>query len=117
MCTSGLVVGCDHHPPITHSTLTLTLPASLLTYYAQPLSPNLLLPSNEIYKQIKEEAKKKEWEFDQQIMKQYADMLDKQEKARLAQLEKLKEWQAKQEREAAARPEAKRWIDPAIVEK
>jgi hypothetical protein len=33
------------------------------------------------------------------------------------QVEKLKAWQAAQEREAAVRPEAKRWIDPAIVER
>jgi hypothetical protein len=50
-------------------------------------------------------------------MQQYAAMLDKQEAARLAQLEKLKEWQAKQEKEAQQRPEAKRWIDPALIDK
>lgn len=33
------------------------------------------------------------------------------------QFEKLKAWQAAQEREAAVRPEAKRWIDPALVER
>lgn len=33
------------------------------------------------------------------------------------QVEKLKAWQAAQEREASVRPEAKRWIDPAIVER
>lgn len=66
---------------------------------------------------MKEESKKKEWEFDQQVMQQYAAMLDKQEAARLAQLEKLKEWQAKQEKEAQKRPEAKRWIDPALIDK
>jgi hypothetical protein len=33
------------------------------------------------------------------------------------QLEKLKAWQAAQERVAAARPEAKRWINPDIIER
>lgn len=33
------------------------------------------------------------------------------------QMEKLRAWQAAQEREAAIRPEAKRWIDPALVDR
>lgn len=35
----------------------------------------------------------------------------------MLQVEKLKAWQAAQEREASLRPEAKRWIDPAIIER
>jgi hypothetical protein len=41
----------------------------------------------------------------------------RQERLRQQQLESLKAWQAKQEKEAAARPEAKRWIDPAIIDR
>jgi hypothetical protein len=33
------------------------------------------------------------------------------------QVDKLRAWQAAQEREAAVRPEAKRWIDPAIIDR
>ena len=40
-----------------------------------------------------------------------------QERLRQQQLESLKAWQAKQEKEAQARPEAKRWIDPAIIDR
>eukprot|EP00879_Flechtneria_rotunda_P015380 GHRR01016079.1.p1 GENE.GHRR01016079.1~~GHRR01016079.1.p1 ORF type:complete len:262 (+),score=105.62 GHRR01016079.1:1221-2006(+) len=75
------------------------------------------LLNNETLKVIKEDAKQKEWAADKAIMQEYAAQLDKQEAARKAQVEKLKEWQAVQEKEAAARPEAKRWIDPAIVER
>lgn len=35
----------------------------------------------------------------------------------MIQVEKLKAWQAAQEREASSRPEAKQWIDPAIIER
>eukprot|EP00878_Enallax_costatus_P025426 GHUV01027202.1.p1 GENE.GHUV01027202.1~~GHUV01027202.1.p1 ORF type:complete len:436 (+),score=163.52 GHUV01027202.1:3278-4585(+) len=75
------------------------------------------LHNNEALKVIKEEAKQREWAADKAIMEEYAAQLDKQEAARKAQVEKLKAWQAAQEKEASVRPEAKRWIDPALVDK
>ncbi|KAF6260771.1 hypothetical protein COO60DRAFT_846345 [Scenedesmus sp. NREL 46B-D3] len=75
------------------------------------------LLNNESLKAIKEAAKQQEWAADKAIMEEYATQMEKQEAARRAQVEKLKAWQAAQEREAAVRPEAKRWIDPAIVER
>eukprot|EP00775_Hariotina_reticulata_P009578 gene9578-9740_t len=75
------------------------------------------LMNNESLKLIKEQAKQAEWAADQAVMAEYAAQMEKQEAARKAQLEKIKAWQAAQEREAAARPEAKHWIDPALLEK
>lgn len=75
------------------------------------------LLNNESLKAIKEAAKQQEWAADKAIMEEYAAQMEKQEAARKAQVDKLKAWQAAQEREAAVRPEAKRWIDPAIVER
>ncbi|KAI8462386.1 MAG: hypothetical protein J3K34DRAFT_476207 [Monoraphidium minutum] len=75
------------------------------------------LLNNEIYKAMKEEAKHKEWEYDKKVMAEYASEMERQERRRQDQLEALKAWQAKQEQEAKARPEAKRWIDPAIIDR
>ncbi|KIZ02190.1 hypothetical protein MNEG_5769 [Monoraphidium neglectum] len=75
------------------------------------------LLNNEIYKAMKEEAKLKEWEFDKKVMAEYAVEMERQERRRQEQLEALKIWQAKQEKEAQARPEAKRWIDPALIDR
>ncbi len=68
-------------------------------------------------KRLKEEAKTKQWEEDQRLMAQYAAMLEKQERTRKEQLERLKAVQARQAADAASRPEAKTWIDPALIDK
>lgn len=44
---------------------------------------------------MKEEAKHKQWEEDQRYMKEYAEILDKQERVRKEQVEKLKVWQVR----------------------
>jgi hypothetical protein len=54
---------------------------------------------------------------DNQKMEEYAAEMEKHERQRQEQVEALKVWQAKQEQEAKARPEAKRWIDPAIIDR
>ncbi len=71
----------------------------------------------QVNKRLKEEAKTKDWEEDQRLMVQYADMLEKQERARKVQLERLKAVQARQAEDAASRPEAKTWIDPGLIDK
>jgi len=50
-------------------------------------------------------------------MEEYAAEMEKHERQRQEQVEALKVWQAKQEKVAKARPEAKRWIDPAIIDR
>lgn len=42
---------------------------------------------------MKEEAKAKVWQEDKALMEQYAATLEAQERARAAQVEKLKQWQ------------------------
>ena len=74
-------------------------------------------PTAQENKRLKEEAKAKAWEEDQKLMAQYAEMLERQERARKEQLERLKAVQARQAADAASRPEAKTWIDPAIIDK
>ncbi len=103
----------------------MTSDLQLLTWTLdQPCLALLMLPlvmlsvrSNEIYKQIKVDAKVREWEHEQRCIAENTAMWDKQERARQEQIDKLKVWQAKQEAEAKARPEAKQWIDPAIIDR
>ncbi|KAK9824679.1 hypothetical protein WJX72_012321 [[Myrmecia] bisecta] len=75
------------------------------------------LLSNEVNKRIKEDEKRKLQDEENRYTKQYAEMLDRQEAARTEQLNRVKAVQARQAEEAQSRPESKRWIDPAIIER
>jgi len=75
------------------------------------------LLSNETNKKLKEEAKQKAWAEDKAFKAAWEAILDKQERERAERLIKLKAIQAAQEAEAKLRPESKKWIDPAIIEK
>lgn len=51
------------------------------------------LAGNEEYKKAKEAEKERQRQEDLDYMRQYEEILEKQQKERLARLEKLKEWQ------------------------
>lgn len=51
------------------------------------------LAGNEVTKRAKEAEKVRQQEEDLDYMRQYEEILDKQQKERLARLEKLKQWQ------------------------
>ncbi len=72
---------------------------------------------NEENKAYKAKAKEEEADRDKKNMEEYATQLEKQERARQAQLERMKVKQAQQEQDAKSRPEAKKWIDPAIIDR
>eukprot|EP00892_Ulva_mutabilis_P000621 jgi/Ulvmu1/1055/UM105_0013.1 len=75
------------------------------------------LAGNEENKKLRAAAAEQQRLEDLEYMRQYEEILDKQQKERLARLEKLQEWQDKNESKAASMPESKRWIDPAIIQK
>lgn len=54
---------------------------------------------------------------DQQFMDEYAAMLERQERARKEQRDRIFSRQARQAEDAKNRPEAKQWVDPALIEK
>lgn len=53
------------------------------------------LAGNEEHKKIKEAEKERQRKEDLDYMRQYEEILDKQQKERLARLEKLKVWQVR----------------------
>lgn len=71
---------------------------------------------NEVNLQLKAEEKRRLIEEDNRYNQLFEEELAKQERLRQEQLEKMKQWQAKAEKEAQGRPEAKRWIDERIIE-
>ena len=73
--------------------------------------------SGQVNKKIKEEAKQRSWQEDQEYKRQWEAQLDKQERERTSRLERLKKVQNQQEKIASSRPEAKQWLDPAIIER
>jgi len=75
------------------------------------------LSHNENNRKAKEAEKAAVAALDAKYAAEYAAILDKQEAKRTEQLEKLKKIQAKQAEDAAGRPEAKTWLDPAIIER
>jgi hypothetical protein len=50
-------------------------------------------------------------------MKEYSKSLEKQERERLAQLDRAKALQSRQAEDAKQRPPVMRWVDPAIIER
>lgn len=51
------------------------------------------LAGNEVHKKAKEAEKERQRQEDLDYMRQYEEILDKQQKQRIARLEKLKAWQ------------------------
>ncbi|GAB4822704.1 hypothetical protein N2152v2_009750 [Parachlorella kessleri] len=75
------------------------------------------LASNELNQKMKEQERLREFQDDIRYMKEYSESLEKQERQRLAQLERVKAVQARQVEDAKQRPPVKRWVDPAIIER